>query len=155
MADPITNAKLERSRLEAEIEALRAKLNKVDGFIEMYNVFAGTQTLDMSSRPAPPPLPPLKQMESAKRLTIADRVALLLSDGLPRKPHELLQELEADGSLIGSGDEGRRITNLSSQLSRDKARFQSSRKFGWSLKQQPKPQMESPSPIDVDDGLND
>lgn len=157
MADPITNASNELKRLDAEMEALRAKRNKVASFIEMYNEFVDSRAVIV------PPLPvrpahsiPRANPESSKRLTIPDRVALILSDGVPRKPHVLLSMLEAeDGRPIGMGDEGRRITNLSSQLSRDKARFKSNRAIGWSLIQQPLPQMENPSSVGADDGFDD
>ncbi|GAB1408166.1 hypothetical protein MASR1M8_20850 [Thermomonas brevis] len=150
MSDPITNAKIEHKRLEGELEAIRAKLNKVAAFIEMYNEFAG------KTAPAVPAPRPARKPDTAKRLTIPDRVAAILSDGVPRKPHVLLSMLEAEeGKPIGMGDEGRRITNLSSQLSRDKARFKSNRAIGWSLVQQSLPQMENPSSVGADDGFDD
>ena len=149
MSDPITNAKIEHKRLEGELEAIRAKLNKVAAFIEMYNEFAG------KTAPAVPTPRPARHPDTAKRLTIPDRVAAILSDGVPCKPHVLLSMLEAeDGKPIGMGDEGRRITNLSSQLSRDKARFKSNRAIGWSLIQQPLPQMGNPSSVGADDGFD-
>lgn len=165
MADPITNAKLEQKRIEEEIEVLRMRLDKVAAFIEMYNVFAGNDVakplpvIPLPTAPValgPPPLPPIgKPAEAPKKLTVADRVAAILSDGQPRKPLVLLKMLEADGSFIGTGDESRRITNLSSQLSRDKQRFKSSRLIGWSLIDQPKPQIENPSSVGANDGFDD
>ena len=152
MADPITNAKLEQKRIEAEIEALRGKLNKVASFIEMYEEFAGRP--DVTAAAISPP-PSRTQVAPGQRRTIPDRVAAILSDGIPRKPHVLLSMLEADGTTIGTGDEGRRITNLSSQLSRDKVRFKSSRAIGWSLRDQPEAQTESPSTVGAGDGLNE
>ena len=156
MADPITNAKLEQKRLEAEIEALRANLNKVEAFIEMYGVFAAGDSRRQPGASLSAPKTIGQPAPSSKKQTIPDRVAAILSAGLPRKPHVLLAMLEhEDGKPIGMGDEGRRITNLSSQLSRDKQRFKSNRAIGWSLVEQPRPQMKNPTSVSADVGLDD
>lgn len=139
----LTNAIAEKTKLQGEIAALQERLRRVETFIALYGEFS-------SSTPAPQLS--LADVFAGKRQSIPDAVATLLVHGLPMTTQEILSELDGMGIVVGGDEPSKRITNLSSSLSRD-ARFVNTRGQGWSLRQTQK--VESPSSVGANDGLDD
>ena len=144
----LQNARSEKQRIEAQMASLRDRLREIDSFIAMYQQFTAPQL------PRLPTLPlPAFVMPTAKKPSIPDAVAAMLADGFPVTTQELLTRLEVQGITVGGDDRNKQLTNLSSTLSRDKARFDNIRGQGWTLRTSPK--VESPNPVSAGDGLDD
>lgn len=143
----LNNAIAEKTKLQGEIAALQDRLRRVETFIAMHREFSGPPQL-----PMPPGLPPTAESAAGKRPSIPDAVAEMLADGWPMTTQGILERLDSLGVIVGGDEHSKRITNLSSSLSRD-ARFKNTRGQGWSLK--PTQKVESPSSVGADDGLED
>lgn len=144
----LQNARSEKQRIEAQMVSLRDRLREIDSFIAMYQQFTAPQL------PRLPTLPlPTFVMPTTKKPSIPDAVAAMLADGFPVTTQELLTQLEVQGITVGGDDRNKQLTNLSSTLSRDKARFDNIRGQGWTLRTSPK--VESPNPVSAGDGLDD
>lgn len=150
MGDPIHNAKTKKARLEAELVKIQADLKETEVFLSLASKFSNEPELSLfpGRKPLPLPMPP-----PLKKPSIPDAVAVTLAGGFPVTTQELLTRLEAQGMTVGGDDRNKQLTNLSSTLSRDKARFDNMRGQGWTLRKTA--QIESPSPVDADDGLGD
>lgn len=139
----LTNAKAEKTKLQGEIAALQERLRRVETFIALYGEFSSA---------GPSPQLSLVDASAGKRQSIPDAVAGMLSDGFPMTTQDILTKLDAMGVTVGGDEHSKRITNLSSSLSRD-TRFVNTRGQGWSLR--PIQKVESPSSVGADDGLED
>lgn len=156
MSDPVNNALAKKAELEQSVAELQQKLQRAAVELEEANTFLTLASKFSDSTPALAPLPPRLPMPSdlqAKKLSIPDAVASMLAGGEPIPTSELLVRLESRGLAIGGGERNKQLTNLSSTLSRDKARFDNVRGQGWKLRDTQK--VESPSPVSAGDGLGD
>lgn len=142
----LTNAIAEKTKLQGEIAALQERLRRVETFIAMHREFSGPPRL-----PLPPSLPPASEVVG-RRLSIPDAVASMLSDGFPMTTQDILAKLDNLGIVVGGDEPSKRITNLSSSLSRD-TRFVNTRGQGWSLR--PSPKLESPTSVGAEVGPED
>lgn len=142
----LNNAIAEKTKLQGEIAALQERLRRVETFIAMHREFSAPPAL-----PMPPPLS-ISDAFLGKRQSIPDAVAQMLAGGLPMTTPDILSKLDTIGVVVGGDEYSKRITNLSSSLSRDK-RFKNERGRGWSLV--PIQKVESPFPVGAGDGLDD
>lgn len=143
MDTALSNAVAEKTKLQDEIAALQERLRRVETFIALYGEFSSSAPVSQLS---------LADVFAGKRQSIPDAVATLLVHGLPMTTQEILSELDGMGIVVGGDEPSKRITNLSSSLSRD-ARFKNTRGQGWSLR--PAQKVESPPSVGADDGLDD
>lgn len=136
MDDVISKAEHEIRRLKADATAIEFKINKLESFIATYNEIAGSagslsgnEQINLADNIALQNELPSNR-KASKASDVVHAATGILADGEARPTRLLLQMLKSRGLSFTGSDEAQ---TLSVQLSTS-GKFQSNRKFGWTLK---------------------